>query len=158
VQKSSWYSGFYSVSIFNAVDRDVHARKKRVISHAFSDQALRGMEPHIISAICDWCRALGDGLDPQTAPNVGEWSRPKDMAHYGACVIFDALGEICFGRTFETSVKEDSHFFFDLMALNVRILNICERCPSCAVSGWTRTSAAGLRRAGNGRSSSLASS
>ncbi|MCJ1311263.1 hypothetical protein MMC25_004934 [Agyrium rufum] len=53
VRKSSWYSGFFSISIFNAIDHQVHARKKRVTSQAFSDQAIRAMEPHILSAIRD---------------------------------------------------------------------------------------------------------
>lgn len=140
VQKSQWYQGFYDVSIFNAIDRKVHARKRRVMSQAFSSQALRGMEPLIISAIRDWCLALGD-RHPQAMRNretqsngvssghEEAWSIPKDMVHWSACVIFDALGEICFGSTYNTSLSTANHFFFPLMALNVRILNICGQMP-----------------------------
>ncbi|KAF7587559.1 hypothetical protein BBP40_007048 [Aspergillus hancockii] len=35
VQKTTWYHGFYSISIFNAIDKTVHAQKKRVMSQAF---------------------------------------------------------------------------------------------------------------------------
>ena len=129
VQKSSWYGGFYSISIFNAIDRNVHARKKRVMSQAFSDQATREMEPCVLSVIRNWCKAIGDTLDRDTVPDRVYWSRPKDMAHWSACMIFDVLGEICFGKSFETSLKPDNHFFFSLMKLNVRILDICGQMP-----------------------------
>ncbi|KAJ5246983.1 benzoate 4-monooxygenase cytochrome P450 [Penicillium chermesinum] len=129
VQKSQWYAGFYSVSIFNAIDRNVHARKRRVMSQAFSDQAVRGMEPHILSAIRDWCLAIGDQHpDQKGSPSQG-WSSPKDMVHWSACVIFDVLGEICFGNTFNTARSDENTFFFPLMKLNVRILNICGQMP-----------------------------
>ncbi|PQE13704.1 Isotrichodermin C-15 hydroxylase protein [Rutstroemia sp. NJR-2017a BVV2] len=128
VQKGFWYRVFYGVSIFNAVDKDVHARKKRVMSQAFSDQALRGMQPHILSAIRDWCAGLGDSTS--TDASNGEWASPKDMAHWGPYMIFDSLGEICFGKTFGTSLHEDNRFFLDLMAANIRKLNIIGQMPS----------------------------
>ncbi|KAI9041924.1 cytochrome P450 [Aspergillus affinis] len=120
VRKSRWYSSFYSVSIFNATDKDVHARKKRVMSQAFSDQALRAMEPHIISSIREWCGAIGKDASSKNKSGASDrWTEPKDMAHWSACMVFDVLGEICFGRSFETSIKEENQFFFPLMALNL---------------------------------------
>lgn len=129
VQKSSWCSSFYSVSIFNAIDKNVHARKRRVMSQAFSDQALRGMEPHILSTIRHWCNGLGKNEDQRTILPAGEWSTPKDMAHWAAYMVFDVLGEICFGESFGTSVENDNRFFLDLMTANVRVLNIIGQMP-----------------------------
>ncbi|OOF93017.1 hypothetical protein ASPCADRAFT_209658 [Aspergillus carbonarius ITEM 5010] len=133
VQKSRYYDVFYSVNIFSAIDRNVHSRKRRVMSQAFSNQALRGMEPHILSAIQDWCAALGDKHPNEQAQvassSLAAWSQPKDMVHWSSCVIFDALGEICFGKTFNTSLSDTNHFFFPMMALNVRIMNICGQMP-----------------------------
>ena len=102
------------------------------MSQAFSDQAVREMEPHILTCIRDWCLALGDRHPTQMLNLVnksGQWSRPKDMVRWSACIIFDALGEICFGKTFNTSLSDENTFFFPLMALNVRILNICGQMP-----------------------------
>lgn len=129
VKKSQWYHSFYSVSIFNAINRNEHARKRRVMSQAFSTEAVRGMEPHILSAIRDWCLALGDEHPSQGIKQKDGWSRPKDMVHWSACLIFDALGEICFGKTFNTSISDENTFFFPLMALSVRIMNICGQMP-----------------------------
>lgn len=44
-------------------------------------------------------------------------------------MIFDVLGEICFGKSFETSVSSDNRFFLDLMSANVRVLNILGQMP-----------------------------
>ncbi|KAF7959684.1 hypothetical protein EAE96_001298 [Botrytis aclada] len=52
VKKSSWHNAFSSISIFSAVNKGVHARKRRVMSHAFSDQVIREIQPYVISAIC----------------------------------------------------------------------------------------------------------
>ena len=138
VRKSPFYSGFYSISIFNAIDHQVHARKRRVMSQAFSDGAVRAMEPHILSAVRDWCSGIGDMLDPRKTPTAGSWSSPKDMVHWSACVIFDALGEICFGKTFEASTKPDNHCFLELMALNIPIINITGQMPWLRRIGYDR--------------------
>ncbi|KAB8270076.1 cytochrome P450 [Aspergillus minisclerotigenes] len=150
VQKAKWYSSFFSVSIFNAIDKSVHARKRRVMSQAFSDQALRDMEPHVLSAIRDWCHALGDGTQENPCSSaVDGWSKPRDMAHWSACMVFDVLGEICFGKSFGTSSSDENHFFFPLMALNVRILNICGQMPvlrRIGVEGFLRRGTAADRK------------
>ncbi|KAF7924911.1 hypothetical protein EAE99_006388 [Botrytis elliptica] len=138
VQRSSWYRVFYGLSIFNIVDKEVHARKKRVMTQAFSDQAVRTMEPHILSAIRDWCTGLGARDDltsssTSTSPSkelgLGDWSSSKDMADWAAYMIFDSLGEICFGKTFNTSLSHENRFFLDLMAANVRRINVLGQWP-----------------------------
>ncbi|KAI9040037.1 cytochrome P450 [Aspergillus affinis] len=134
VKKFRWYESFYSVSIFNATDNSVHARKRRAMSQAFSDHALCGMEPHIVSSIREWYCAIGEDTGINNAAQDG-WTRPKDMAHWSACIVFDVLGEMCFGRSFETSTKEENYFFFPLMALNVRILNIFGQLPPLRTLG-----------------------
>ncbi|PYH89700.1 benzoate 4-monooxygenase cytochrome-like protein P450 [Aspergillus ellipticus CBS 707.79] len=103
------------------------------LSGTTGSTALRGIEPHILSAIRDWCAALGDQHPDQLSPvapskSVG-WSRPKNMAHWCAYGIFDILGEVCFGKTFNTSLRDANHLFFPLMALNVQIINICGQMP-----------------------------
>ncbi|KAL4968726.1 cytochrome P450 [Aspergillus stella-maris] len=72
--------------------RIVHARKRRIMSHALSEQAHRSMEPLILSDVHDWCLALGDRhpnlVDSDNDKTEDQdWSQPKDMAHWCACVI-----------------------------------------------------------------------
>ncbi|CRG83418.1 Isotrichodermin C-15 hydroxylase [Talaromyces islandicus] len=122
VKKSTWYNAFNSVSIFSATDKAVHARKRRVMSHAFSEQAVRQVHPYIISAISIWCDALDDN-------DRKEWSAPKDMRVWSAYAIFDALGELLFGESFHSSTTPDHRFFLDLMASNSRYINITGQMP-----------------------------
>jgi cytochrome P450 len=129
VKKSTWYNAFKSISIFSAVDKDVHARKRRVMSHAFSEQAVRETQPYIISAIRVWCEMLGDRLEQETAPPQDQWASPKDMRYWSAYVIFDALGELLLGESFNTTSRSDNRFFLDLMASNARWINIIGQMP-----------------------------
>jgi len=135
VKKGSWYTGFYSISIFNVVDKSVHARKKRVMSHAFSDSAVREIQPYIIKVIREWCDALGDrlGTSPQTVTaEKGGWSTPKDMKDYAAYNIFDSLGELLFGESFNTITGDKNRHFLDTLPKVVRFNNVIGQMPSLA--------------------------
>ncbi|KAH8695171.1 cytochrome P450 [Talaromyces proteolyticus] len=140
VQKSTLYASFYGNNLLTAVDKKTHGRKKRVMSSAFSDQALRNMEPHILSAIRDWCSALGKNYEDSALKGHGHWS---------TCVVFDALGEVCFGRSFESSCSDENHFFFALMSLNMYIINIVGQMPilrSLGVEPYLRRGTAANRQ------------
>lgn len=139
VQKSSWYSAFFGQSIFNVVDKSVHARKKRVMSQAFSEKAVKGMEPHILSAIRTWTSTLRhdpviDGSrEKQQDTNGGNtkptWSTSRDMAKYSAYMVFDVLGEILLGETFYSSEKIDNRDYLVHMDALVRSMNLAGQAP-----------------------------
>lgn len=126
VKKSSWYNAFNSISIFSAIDKKVHARKRRIMSHAFSEQAVRQVQPYIVRAIRVWSTALGDGMSDE---KEDAWSIPKDMRVWAAYAIFDALGELLFGESFNSTTSPDNRFFLDLMASNSRFINITGQLP-----------------------------
>ena len=50
-------------STHNAIEKDVHARSRGVLSHASSDAALKNVESRILRLICV-CRAKIDGVVP----------------------------------------------------------------------------------------------
>ncbi|KAI9699564.1 MAG: hypothetical protein M1820_007062 [Bogoriella megaspora] len=129
VKKSAWYNAFNSLSIFSAVEKDVHARKRRVMVHAFSEEAVREAQPYIVSVSRTWCAALGDRLEAGTAPPPGQWSTPKNMQYWSAYVIFDALGELLLGESFKTTTQNENRFFLDLMASNSRFINLTGQMP-----------------------------
>lgn len=99
VQKSKMYSFLHekgSCSTHTAIDRDLHAFKRRVLGQAFSEQALRNLESLMIETIDTWLVALSQGS------NDGQkgWSEPKDMAAWSNYLTFDVLGDLCFGKSF----------------------------------------------------------
>ena len=129
VRKSTWYHAFNSISIFSAVDKDVHARKRRVMLHAFSEQAVHEIQPYILSVIRIWCATLGESLHRYPESSEKEWTSPRDMSVWSAYVIFDALGELLLGESFNTTLRWDNRFFLNLMASSARFINITGQMP-----------------------------
>ena len=60
VQKAKFYLAFSpgKLNTHNTIDKVLHARKRRVMSHAFSEQALKSMEDDFLVNIRAWCAAL----------------------------------------------------------------------------------------------------
>lgn len=46
------------MNTFKVIDKKVHASRKRIITNAFSDRALKGMEEYFVSNIEKWCDAI----------------------------------------------------------------------------------------------------
>lgn len=103
VIKSDWYqsvrdsaSGFEST--FTAREKHRHAIKRRLLSHAFSERALKEYEPRIASLVSQWLDCLqsetNEGL---RSINMGDWSN---------YLVFDILGDLCFGEAFGTLESE----------------------------------------------------
>jgi cytochrome P450 len=74
----------------------MHARKRRVLNYAFSENALRGAEVFIQSNVDRWLELIG-----QRKQEKGEWTRPTNMADQVTYLVFDILGDLCFGKCFD---------------------------------------------------------
>ena len=77
-------------SVFNAYDKAVHRRKRRMVSQGFSDLALRGSEPHVLEHVKQLCsRLLGPAEEsesrlPKPMKDASAiWTEPKDLAEWG---------------------------------------------------------------------------
>lgn len=131
VKKGTWYRSSFGTSMFNAIDKDIHARKRRVMSHAFSDKSIRDMEPYVVGAIRIWSRSLvNNTAEDDPAPETPEgWSPPRNMSRYSSFMIFDVIGEICFGESFRASTVPDNRYFVDLLPKVVKAFNIPGQMP-----------------------------
>jgi cytochrome P450 len=113
VQKSDWYHAIQlaggGANTFSATDRNQHAQKRRLLSHAFSETALRGAEPHILEQVQKWCVHLGEG-----AAKDG-WTEGKNMAIWGDYLTFDVLSDLCFGKPFGVLDYEENRFIVSLV-------------------------------------------
>lgn len=92
----------HETQTWSTVDKLEHAGKRRVLNHAFSEKALRSSEAFIIQHVDRWCELLL-GTDGASEG----WSKPRDMAHMCDYLILDILGDLCFGKSFDS--KEDGH-------------------------------------------------
>jgi cytochrome P450 len=127
VQKSQFYSAFPMMpgawNTHSSIDRAMHSRKRRVISHGFSDTALRGMEKYIVHNIqlftdkigMQSAKAWDEAHVPQKPASNGEWTQPKDMADWCNYLTFDVMGDLVFGKPFHMLSSEENHFAVDLL-------------------------------------------
>lgn len=105
VQKSVFYKCFRAapgaISTLLATEKAHHARKRRVLGQAFSDQALRGLEQYVIGHVKDIVDRIGVAVK---RPGGEEqcWSSEIDMAKYCNWLVFDIMGELVFGKSFGT--------------------------------------------------------
>ena len=77
----------------------MHARKRRVLNTAFSDEALRSANEISVRHIDRWCDLLADC--PQIKAEE-QWTEPKDKTEWADYLILDILTELSFGKSFET--------------------------------------------------------
>ncbi|OCK83723.1 benzoate 4-monooxygenase cytochrome P450 [Lepidopterella palustris CBS 459.81] len=107
VRKTGMYitmdAGAGALSTHTEVDKEKHAYRRRVMSHAFSDNALRSAEPFILDNINIFCNLM--------APKEkGAWSEAKDMSQWCAWLGFDIMGDLAFGKRFRCLESEEHRY------------------------------------------------
>jgi len=125
------------VTTWNTTSPAVHARKRRVLNNAFSDKALRSAEPYVHQNINRWCDLLEQEIDKNGGD--GQWSGSLNMAQWANHLIFDILGDLCFGKSF--GMKEhDSQLRFvpDLMADFLAIIHPIAFSPFANLWVWLK--------------------
>jgi len=117
VRKSEFYSVFPptkdTFNTHSSIDKAAHGRKRRVLSHAFSDGAIKQMERYILANIRSFCDALG-----AESPNASEkkgWTTGRNMADWCNYLTFDIMGDLCFGKAFGMLERPDNRFAIELI-------------------------------------------
>ncbi|KAJ6273551.1 benzoate 4-monooxygenase cytochrome p450 [Bipolaris maydis] len=125
VKKASFYEAFPStpkaVSVHSAIDKMQHARKRRVMSHAFSDSAIKSLEKYILANVRVGCemlarksnnwssgKAMGDEKD-------GGWNDVWNAAHWCEWLVFDIMGDLVFGKAFGMLESPANRFATELV-------------------------------------------
>ena len=147
VRKANFYSVFPATkgswSTHSAIDKNLHARKRRVLSQAFSDSAMRGLQPHILEVIETFCCAVGDyppgtDLEKKEKKQQDSWSKPKDMASWANYMSYDVLGDICYGASFDTLTRSDNRFAIKLVQTSSRFHYLTAQMPVLKKLGLDR--------------------
>lgn len=97
--KSEFYDAFVSgvPGVFNTRDRKQHARKRRVVAHAFSAGAVGRFEPYMAENLEAWVRRL-DGIAAEAEEEGGY--RRVNMMPFCTYIAFDIIGHLAFGKAF----------------------------------------------------------
>lgn len=105
VQKSTFYKCFRSapgaISTLLATEKTHHARKRRVMGQAFSNEALRGLEQYVLGHVEDLVDRIGTVIQVAGADKQ-QWSTKLDMSKYLNWLVFDIMGDLVFGKSFGT--------------------------------------------------------
>lgn len=112
LQKSNFYSAFPAVkgvfNTHNSINKIEHARKRRVLSAAFSENALRSMENLVLGNIEIFAKEV-DRRSVQQHKGI-------DMGEMFSWLTFDVMGELCFGKSFDMLRDEATRFVTHLIA------------------------------------------
>ncbi|BCS28412.1 cytochrome P450 [Aspergillus puulaauensis] len=95
------------LNLASTTDKTVHARKRRIISHAMSEAAIRSYEPTILNKIQLFCKNLSD---PSTFG--GSY---KNMSRWFSYLTYDIMGQLTFSQSYDMLTKDDHHFIQPLI-------------------------------------------
>lgn len=111
LQKSQFYSAFPAVkgvhNTHNAISKAEHGRKRRVLSAAFSDAALKSVEDLVLGNINVFSSKVNDAVKRGAG---------VDMGDLFSWLTFDVMGELCFGKSFGMLTEETTRFVTDLIS------------------------------------------
>ncbi|CAK7217244.1 hypothetical protein SEUCBS140593_003143 [Sporothrix eucalyptigena] len=133
VGKSEFYDAFAhpAHNTHNTRDKHEHARKRRVLSHAFSDSAVKEAEKYILANVRTFCDVLGAGGHTANAASAGypqaseKWSSPVNMSDQCNYLAMDILGDLCFGKAFHMLEAPDNRYAVDLVGMAAHRHLIC---------------------------------
>ncbi|PHH50395.1 Cytochrome P450 monooxygenase apf7 [Ceratocystis fimbriata CBS 114723] len=124
IAKSEFYNAFVhgAPNIHNTRNKEIHSRKRRIISNAFSTASTKSMEPFVHNNIRKLCELVGPSQDssfresPVASEKHSEWSVPQNMAKWFSYLTMDVLGDLCYGKSFDLLEKEDNRYSLELLA------------------------------------------
>ncbi|KAK6543679.1 hypothetical protein TWF694_000416 [Orbilia ellipsospora] len=108
LRKSRFYYAFPAIksnpNTHSGIDKVAHGRKRRILSQAFSESALKGMEDLILDRIRFFQQQLLQApkdIDSESTQDEKGVVRMRNMANWFNYLTFDVLGFLCFGKSFE---------------------------------------------------------
>lgn len=113
----AWQRDKDDVQTLNCTGVAEHASKRKLLSLAFTDQSIKASGAFMAKHIDRWNEIL-IGDKPE---GIEEWSKPRNMSTWVDYLTFDILGDLCFGRSFETKeggeneLREIPHAIADFM-------------------------------------------
>lgn len=83
----------------NTIDPAEHAKRRKMLNTCFTDNSVNAVSAFISQHIDRWHQIMLDRHDSTT-----EWSASVDLGEEVDHLVFDIMGDLCFGRSF--NIKE----------------------------------------------------
>lgn len=75
------------------------------MNHAFSESALRTIEPQVVQKIREWCHLLSmpksNNSSKELEKDQSQWGEKRDMARWSGFLTTDVLSQVCFSQDIE---------------------------------------------------------
>ncbi|KAI5920343.1 cytochrome P450 monooxygenase-like protein [Camillea tinctor] len=94
---TAWQRNENDKTTLNTVDVAEHAQKRKLLNLAFTEKSVRAASSFIIQHVDRWHQLL-------VGENDGGWSPAVDFSEKVDSLVFDIMGDLCFGKSF--GVKE----------------------------------------------------
>ena len=87
-----------------------------MLSHAFSDAAIKSLEKYILANVRTACQVISqqDGGGQEKEDSKG-WNAPWNMANWCNWLAFDIMGDLVFGKAFGMLEGPTNRFAVDLV-------------------------------------------
>lgn len=109
IQKGQFYTAYPAVkgvhNTHNAISKMEHGFKRRVLSVAFSENALKSMEG-----------AMLESVDKLVEGVLRDGPKGIDVGERFSWLTFDIMGDLCFGKTFGMLTDASQRFVTDLIS------------------------------------------
>lgn len=118
----AWQRNEEDVNTLNTSHVALHHRKRRILNSVFTETSVRAAGLFINKHVDRWNELLPDG-------DGKDWSQPKNLADWSDCLVFDILGDLCFGRSFEikepgdNSLRNIPHAIHSYMRFNYPVMS-----------------------------------
>lgn len=100
----AWKRHEGDANTLNTTDVTIYAWKKKLLNIVFTENSVRSAAAFIIKHLGQWNELSINGHD---------WSEPINLSKWTDCLVFDILGDICFGKSF--GIKEPGENLFKVI-------------------------------------------
>jgi len=96
----AWKRSKHDVTILNVTDPAAHARKRKILNLSFTDKTVSAAAKFTVRHVDRWLQLIAEEI----GNNSGEWSAPVDFSRKVDALVFDIMGDLCFGKS--SDIKE----------------------------------------------------
>jgi cytochrome P450 len=114
IRKTKFYNFIDSPSgastTHTEIDKEKHAARRRILSHAFSDTALKEAEVFVLDNVKKFVRLLGpDREEDKGEPGLvaARWGEPRNMSDWCNWLAYDIMGNLVFGKSYNCRESEE---------------------------------------------------
>lgn len=106
VQKGPFYEAWrkneHEINTFNTRDKKEHFARRKRLNQCFTEKSLRAAEPFMVKHVDRWNELLLGSVE------VDQWGEVLNFAELSDQLVFDIMGDLCFGTSFDIKEPGDN--------------------------------------------------